>query len=515
MSSSEYTLPTIAETNVLNELTAQLSQFNWKDGVVDKAKRLLYSPDIADNIQGVMNLKAMLCIGREEVYEVAQEVIDAGVICRLVEFLNIENRDLQCPAAFCLTNVAAGLDSQTQIVVQAGAIEPLIRFLSHPDPYLRRQAVFCLANIAGSTPQHRVLLAEHPRFFPGLFSVARMATDIKIVELVCWNLRNTCLFGGPSFNVLRPGVMFLYESILKQYWSYKDKSVCVGFALETLCTVCQHAEGRQCLLEAGFFGCLISVLSRLPTNASSINESALKCLTSIFLSESREYHQLLLSQHRNVLELLLNHALLGLCGSSSQELVLKCLVCIASEDVLRVQLLQQHENLFNIVQRFILDQPLELQNVENSNGAGAEAKTISQTSRLCACFLFCHFVLTACRSPEMVMKLLASSQAVLALLTTLDMISHSELVEPESSPLGLPGLLTSTMNLALQALVELLQQGKALQQIQKLVENPTERHLMSCSAPNKLQYWLQTLPPQTRQTIALILQQLTNSPSSF
>jgi hypothetical protein len=504
--------PSDAETDALNELTAQLSQFNWKDGVVDKAKRLLYSSNVSENIQGVMSLKAMLCIGREEVYEVAQEVIDAGVICRLVEFLSVENRDLQCPAAFCLTNVAAGLDSQTERVVQAGAIDPLIGFLSHSDSQLRRQAVFCLANIAGSTPEYRILLAEHPHFFEGLFFVARTTQDLKIVELVCWNLRNICLFGGPTFQVLRPGVMFLLNDIIKNYWNHKDKSVCVGFALETLCTVCQQPDAMNCLLEAGLFDSIMSVLSRFTMNASSINESSLKCLTCILLSDVSNYRQLVLMHHGTILNILLNHAVIGHSGPVAQEASLKCFMSIASEKNLRLPLLQQHENLFVIIGQILVSTSVEMTEARDASHTFQHMKTVSKPSRLCSCYIFASCITVAPSLPKLLLKLMDSIDAVNLLLSSLEFMAQLKSADLESGPSPLLGFYDPTVAVILEALSGLFHQGKLLQQSEKLSDNPIQRFLMTSNAVNRLTYLLQFLPRETHSSITLILNELaTNS----
>lgn len=520
--------PTKAEEDALNELTAQLSQFNWKDGVVDKAKRLLYSSDVEDNIQGVLSLKAMLCIGREEVSDVAQEVIDGGVTCRLVEFLHVDNSNLQLPAAFCLTNVAAGLDSQTETVVRAGAIDPLIRFLTHPDGQLRRQAVFCLANVAGSTPEHRVMLAKHPHFFSGMFSAARMTMDPKVFELICWNLRNICLLGGPSFQDLLPGVIFLLNQVLKQHWKYRDSSVCVGFALETLCAMCPVTERREALLKAGLFPCLFSVLSLLPTNPVVINESAFRAVTWILANGSTDEIQEFVQQS-SLLQLIIDRAIPGQCGPVVQELALKCFVCITSVPELRASVLQTHmEPLFELTRRIFLTAtpaaPLPDVTDENSQYHVHECKSAGPRSAgLCSSFLFAHLVITASTLPELLWKIIATADAVTLLVSMLEFSINENTVanvagtnDAQLSQPNLPGLLENTAVVLLEAIVELVRQGEVLKRTQPLQENPVVRFLVSCDAVRRLQHLLQntSLPPQTLESVATIMHQLSQCVST-
>lgn len=522
--------PTSAEEDALNELTAQLSQFNWKDGIVDKAKRLLYSSDLKDNISGVVNLKAMLCIGREEVYEVAQEVIDGGVTGRLVEFLNVENRDLQWSAAFCLTNVAAGLDSQTETVVNAGAVEPLIRLLTHPDAQLRRQAIFCLANIAGSTPHHRVLLAEHPQFFTALFSAARLALDPKILELICWNLRNVCLLGGPSFHSLKPGIFFFVDKILKQHWTYKDHSVCVGFALETLGTVCQVSEGRDFLLAAKAFPCLMLILSRLPSNSNEINESALRVATWFLVYESRQVLREFLRSSAS-LKQLTHHVVPGYCGRSMQELALKCFTCVASDSECLVSILQNYPELLNLMRNVFLmasettlfpiaSEHRPAQNIDvfyhdvsNSNSDDALRHKPSRVARLCCAFIFGSLVSSSLEFSRILEQFIATSETVSLLVSMLELITNSLGIKPdlpeeaEMTQPNLPGLIQNTAKVLLQALKSQLQQGEIIRRVQALQQNPVEQFLLECDGRSRLEclFQMAVLPPETVESLTEIL----------
>eukprot|EP01071_Lankesteria_metandrocarpae_P009999 Lankesteria_metandrocarpae@DN5269_c0_g1_i1.p1 len=183
----------------LNDLLNQLEGFDWKVDITHTASKLLESSSLEENLDGVLRFKKMLCIAREQVFKVADDVIQAGVLPRLVDFVN-EGRcvNLQLAAAFCLTNVAAGDDSQTDSVVRAGAIPVLMETLAHTNQQLRRQVIFCLANIAGSTPDNRKKLTAESDYCRRVIRSAEMCGDTRIEAIAAWNVRNVCVLPGAT-----------------------------------------------------------------------------------------------------------------------------------------------------------------------------------------------------------------------------------------------------------------------------------------------------------------------------
>lgn len=242
-------------------------------------------------------------------------------------------------------------------MVDAGAIDPLIDFLTCPIPQLRRQAVFCLANVGGSIPQYRIMLARHPKFFSSMFESAELAVDSKVLELICWNLRNVCLLGGPTFSDVKIGVDFLFNKIIKPYWSYSHWQTCVRFALETVCTACRDEEGREFLIQQNITDQVLKILERdhLPLYQCT---SGFEILAWV-VAHGRDVDIEAFVRHNQVMERLMLRAIPGEFGAVIQELALKCLVVIAahpSPDGL-LHIFNCHEELFDMCGRLSMGLP--------------------------------------------------------------------------------------------------------------------------------------------------------------
>lgn len=200
----------------LEALSRMLDNFSWSGDAVESCARAIMDPNgsFPSKLKGLLQLKQLLSTSREHVFRIAQDVIESGVLKGLVALTGAEvPSDLRLPAAFCLTNIAAGHDDQTAAVVAAGAIPKCLEMLRCPAENLRRQAIFCLANVAGSTPEFRKVLASHSQYFSSIIFAVLHAKDPKVEELAGWNIRNMCVLGGPDLDEVKPGIDFFADQL--------------------------------------------------------------------------------------------------------------------------------------------------------------------------------------------------------------------------------------------------------------------------------------------------------------
>eukprot|EP00917_Polyrhabdina_sp_WS-2016_P023160 GHVP01050162.1.p1 GENE.GHVP01050162.1~~GHVP01050162.1.p1 ORF type:complete len:489 (+),score=99.31 GHVP01050162.1:530-1996(+) len=237
------------EAAKMDELTALLKTFDWKDDLILTAKELIASREKQQIVKGVSKLKGILCIAREQVFSIAEEVIKSEVVPSLIEFIQIEDEELQLSAAFCLTNVAAGSDEQTDYLVRQGAIGPLLKLLESQNDQLRRQALFCLANIAGSAPKHReILLRDFPEYYSLVFRSASQSPHLlgeaKIMEIVAWNLRNLSVLPGLPYSARLPAFHWFIEN----FQTNKSSAVLARHSIEALTACSKFPEGLNIIM---------------------------------------------------------------------------------------------------------------------------------------------------------------------------------------------------------------------------------------------------------------------------
>jgi len=118
-------------------------------------------------------------------------VIKTGVVTRLVELLNVHNKNevgILSPALRCIGNIVTGSDDQTQCVIDSGALPIFHALLTHHKIGVQKEAAWTLSNITAGT-QVQIQAVVQAELVPLLVHVLA-TSELRVQKEAAWAITN-------------------------------------------------------------------------------------------------------------------------------------------------------------------------------------------------------------------------------------------------------------------------------------------------------------------------------------
>jgi len=142
--------------------------------------------------------------------EKIQEVVNSGVISRLIVLLDSGNLPVVTPALRTLGNIVTGNDTQTDAVLESGALQVFCKLLQHQKLNIVKEAAWSVSNITAGNAQQIQMVIDTGCIQPLIEILIR--GDFKAQKEAAWAITN--LTSGGSVEQI---VQLCGEGVLKPF----------------------------------------------------------------------------------------------------------------------------------------------------------------------------------------------------------------------------------------------------------------------------------------------------------